>query len=87
MIPRDRRICTMLFALAGQAFGSLHLFFAPLVYRRYASAYITTAMQSGQLRFALFALLLLTLPLLLTFHSLFALPRLQDRNHTFTGDT
>lgn len=37
----------------------------------------------GEKRFALLALLLLTLPLAFTFHVLYALPRLAERRRTF----
>ena len=39
--------------------------------------------QSGQPRFAFVALLLLALPVVLTFHVLYALPRLAERNRQF----
>lgn len=43
--------------------------------------------QSGRARYALFALLLLTLPEVLIFHALYALPRLAERKRTFTAVT
>ncbi len=39
--------------------------------------------QSGAARYALFALLLLRLPVVLTFHALFELPRLAERSLQF----
>jgi hypothetical protein len=39
--------------------------------------------QSGQPRFAFVALLLLALPLVFTFHTLLALPRLAERKRQF----
>ena len=40
-------------------------------------------MQSGAGLFAFVALLLLALPVVLTFHVVFALPRFAERNRTF----
>ena len=42
--------------------------------------------QSGAHLFALFALLLLRLPVVFKFHALFALPLLQERSHTLTAE-
>ena len=39
--------------------------------------------QSGAQRYALFALLLLRLPAVFTFHALFTLPRFAERNRQF----
>ncbi len=47
---------------------------------RLSAAFVCTI---GENLFALLALLLLTLPLELTFHVLFALPRFADRKRTF----
>ena len=49
----------------------------------YGQGFCCDLSQSGAGRFAFVALLLLALPLELTFHALFALPRLADRRRTF----
>lgn len=58
------------------------------VRRPYGAACLTVQYtQSGRARYALFALLLLTLPEVLIFQALFALLRLAERKRTFTAVT
>ena len=73
-------IMKMLFALR-QGFGSLRQNQAHLCY---AEAFLHFRMaQSGAQRLAFDALLLLALPVELTFHVLLALPRFAERNRQF----
>ena len=83
-ISQDSHIYKVLFRLSprNSAPCILNNFSVPIL----CIGLIAHVVQSGQPLFVLYALLLLTLPLVFTFHALLALLRLAERNHTLTEE-